>query len=85
MYQIVQDVHERFECTIVFVAHDFDEASILADRVGIVLNGCLRTVRDADVLFEAEGLDTDVCKFLDIGDDVDDDEGDRASLAVKGI
>lgn len=66
MYGVMQDVHTRFDCTIVFVTHDFAEARILADRVGIVLGGRLRTVRDADRLFDVEGLESDVLAFLDI-------------------
>lgn len=66
MYGVIQDVHARFDCTIVFVTHDFAEARILADRVGIVLGGRLRTVRDADRLFDVEGLESDVLAFLDI-------------------
>ena len=66
MYGVIQDVHARFDCTIVFVTHDFAEARILADRVGIVLGGRLRTVRDADTLFDIEGLGADVMAFLDI-------------------
>lgn len=66
MYGVVREVHKRFDCTIVFVTHDFEEARILADKVGIVLDGSLRTVRDADCLFDADGLDDDVLAFLDI-------------------
>lgn len=66
MYDVMRDVHERFDCTIVFVTHDFAEARILADRVGIVLGGRLRTVREADRLFDVSGLDDDVLAFLDI-------------------
>lgn len=66
MYGVMRDVHARFDCTIVFVTHDFAEARILADRVGIVLGGRLRTVRNADRLFDVEGLESDVLAFLDI-------------------
>lgn len=66
MYSVVREVHERFDCTIVFVTHDFAEARILADRVGIVLDGSLRAVRDAGRLFDVDGLDDDVLAFLDI-------------------
>lgn len=66
MYGVVREVHKRFDCTVVFVTHDFEEARILADKVGIVLDGSLRTVRDVDCLFDADGLDDDVLAFLDI-------------------
>ena len=66
MYDVMRDVHERFDCTIVFVTHDFAEARILADRVGIVLGGRLRTVRETGRLFDVNGLDDNVLAFLDI-------------------
>lgn len=64
MYGTLRDVHARFDCTIVFVTHDFTEARTLADRVGVVLDGRLRAVREAGALFEPEGLDADVRYFL---------------------
>lgn len=63
MYATLEAVHERHDCTIVFVTHDFDEARRLADRVGIVLGGRLRTVVPAAELFE-RGHDADVAEFL---------------------
>ena len=63
MYRTMRDVHGRFDCTIVFVSHDFNEAVTLADRVGIVLGGRLRAVVCADDLFAAE-FDDDVRYFL---------------------
>ncbi len=44
LYQEIQDIHDRFPCTIVFVTHDFTEAQLLADRVGILLDGELLVV-----------------------------------------
>ncbi len=64
LYSVLVDVHERFGCTMVFVTHDFNEAHSLADRVGIVLDGELRAVREASMLFEREGMDEDVMAFL---------------------
>ncbi|WP_251212612.1 ABC transporter ATP-binding protein [Adlercreutzia murintestinalis] len=66
MYAVLRNVHERFGCTIVFVTHDFQEASALADRVAILLDGSLRVVRESQHLFCEEGLDEDVKAFLDI-------------------
>jgi molybdate transport system ATP-binding protein len=63
IYDMLRDVHARFDCTIVFVTHDFNEAQVLADRVGIILDGRLRCVVDADRLFE-ESPDPDVNRFL---------------------
>ncbi len=68
MYALLRDVHARFDCTIVFVTHDFGEAQMLADRVGIILNGRLRTVVPAADLFEADHA-PDVRRFLGLGDE----------------
>ena len=63
MYETFRRIHERFDCTIVLVTHDFNEAQTLADRVGVVLDGRLRVVRSAKDLFEDES-DEDVRFFL---------------------
>ena len=63
MYETFRRIHERFDCTIVLVTHDFNEAQTLADRVGIVIDGRLRVVRPAKDLFEDES-DEDVRFFL---------------------
>lgn len=63
MYETFRRIHERFDCTIVLVTHDFNEAQTLADRVGIVIDGRLRVVRPAKDLFEGES-DEDVRFFL---------------------
>ena len=63
MYEMLRDVHERFACTIVFVTHDFHEAQTLADRVGIILDGKLRCIVDADCLFDDEHA-PEVKRFL---------------------
>ena len=64
LYATLRAVHARFDCTIVFVTHDFNEARTLADRVGVVLDGRLRAVREARALFEPEGLEPEVQAFL---------------------
>ena len=63
MYETVREVHRDFDCTIVFVTHDFNEARTLADRIGIILGGCLREVVAADELFE-RSYDSDIEAFL---------------------
>lgn len=77
MYDMLNDVHSRFGCTIVFVTHDFKEAQVLADRVGIILDGRLRTVVDAGELFTA-CHPLEVRRFLGIVDD--DAESETSSL-----
>ena len=63
MYSMLKNVHERFGCTIVFVSHDFHEAQVLADRVGIILDGHLRCVTCVEELF-SESHDVEVKRFL---------------------
>lgn len=63
MHDLLRMVHRDFDCTIVFVTHDFNEAQQLADRVGIVLDGGLKAVVTADDLFDA-AHDADVSSFL---------------------
>lgn len=63
MYEEIRRIHKQFKCTIVFVTHDFGEAENLADRIGIMLQGKLKAIVDADALFENE-YDDDVREFL---------------------
>lgn len=52
IYVEIQAFHRRFGCTIIFVTHDFTEAALLADWVGILLDGELKAVTDASSLME---------------------------------
>ena len=63
MYQLVRTIHQDFGCTILFVTHDFQEAQIIAERIGIMIHGQLRAVRESKDLFE-EYEDQDICDFL---------------------
>lgn len=67
MYATMRDIHTRFDCTIVFVTHDFREAQTLADRIGIILDGRLRTVVESAHLFN-QTFDDDVSHFLGLDD-----------------
>jgi len=53
MYDVLQTIHKKFNCTIIFVTHDISEAKRLANRVGIICNGSLKVVHQADKLTEA--------------------------------
>ncbi len=66
LYQTIRDIHRAFDCTIVFVSHDFNEAATLADRVGIVLGGKLRAIARSNELFTKK-FDEDVMRFLGSG------------------
>ena len=52
LYREIQNIHDRYPCTIVFVTHNFQEATLLADRVGILLDGELKAVTQASALME---------------------------------
>lgn len=63
LYEEILKIHEKFHCTIVFVTHDFKEAQVLAKRVGIVLNGRLKTVVDSKKLLSLS-YEKEVEEFL---------------------
>lgn len=63
MYQLIRNIHKTYQCTIVFVTHNFEEALELADRVGVMIDGELKTVCESESLFCKEH-DTEVCNFL---------------------
>ena len=65
MYQMIKDIRKQFSCAVVFVTHDFKEATILADRVGILLDGRLHGVVKSRELF-TYCWDDDVKKFLGV-------------------
>ena len=52
LYQQVREIHRKYHMTIVFVTHDFAEAQLLADRVGIVLEGKLLALTPASQLMQ---------------------------------
>lgn len=67
MYRTVRDIHARFDCTIVFITHDFHEAALLAHRACVILDGRLRCVLPAKRLCDSP-CDPDVAVFLGRGE-----------------
>ncbi|MBC3803476.1 ATP-binding cassette domain-containing protein [Acetobacterium fimetarium] len=63
MYKQIETIHQIFGCTILFVTHDFNEAQIMADRIGIMVNGELRGIRKSVNLFES-CQDEEINNFL---------------------
>ena len=63
LYELIKKINAQHECTIVFVTHDFYEAQNLADRTGVLINGCLRGIVDSQTLFTTT-WDDDVNYFL---------------------
>lgn len=66
LYQEILKIHDRFHCTIVFVTRNFQEAMLLADRIGILLDGELKTVTTASSLME-QNYSEEVENFLGKG------------------
>lgn len=52
IYTQIQEIQEAFSCTIVFITHDFTEARRLAHRIGIILDGRMEAIVEAEDLFE---------------------------------
>lgn len=63
MYQEILNIHKKFHCTIVFVTHDFKEAQLLSNRVGILLDGELKTIVNSNDLLTSS-YEQDVEEFL---------------------
>lgn len=70
IYEEIYIIKEKFNCTIILITHDFNEAIRLSDRVAILLDGEIRDVVDSDKLFRYN-KDKEVNKFLGIGDRLD--------------
>lgn len=63
MYDLIRIIHKEYNCIIIFVTHNFDEAVELADRIGVMIKGQLRTVCKSNELFEGHE-DEEVVRFL---------------------
>lgn len=63
MYDLIRQIHEELDCTIIFVTHSYNDAIELADRAGIVINGQLLDVCKSEDLFD-ENRHPEVCRFL---------------------
>lgn len=63
--QELKELHQRYRCTTVHVTHDFNEACLLADRIGVILKGKLKQIGVPDEVF-GKPQDQDVAKFLGI-------------------
>jgi molybdate transport system ATP-binding protein len=71
MYRQIREIHKIFGCTILFVTHDFTEAQTMADRIGIMSNGELKSIRNKMDLFKKTN-DMELNQFLGItlGDEI---------------
>ena len=50
LYQEILKIHACYPCTMILVTHNFEEAMLLGDRIGILLNGELKAVTKAQDL-----------------------------------
>ena len=50
LYQEILKIHKHYPCTIILVTHNFEEAMLLGDRIGILLDGELKVVTEASNL-----------------------------------
>ncbi len=73
LYRELKRIHQTYECTIVHVTHDFNEANVLATLVGIILDGQLRQVGTPEEVFE-NNSDAKVSKFLGLTASLKDKE-----------
>lgn len=63
MYEVIREIHSIYKCTVIFVTHNFKEAAVLADRVGVLIGGRLKKVCSSRELFSGND-DYEVMKFL---------------------
>ncbi|MBQ8238067.1 MAG: ATP-binding cassette domain-containing protein [Oscillospiraceae bacterium] len=57
LYGMIREIRDQFECSILFVTHDFQEAQELADRVGVLIGGKLQGIVASSDLFRADWND----------------------------
>ncbi|WP_353095098.1 ATP-binding cassette domain-containing protein [Tissierella praeacuta] len=58
LQQELKNIHKEFKSTIIHVTHDIEEAIFLADRIGIMNNGSLLEVLEADEISNRLDLNT---------------------------
>ena len=63
MYDMIFKLKEKYKVTILCVTHNFEEAQIMAQRIGIMIDGELKGISYADQLYRRYD-DKDVEEFL---------------------
>ena len=79
LYTLVRKICREFQCAVVLVTHDFQEATRLADRVGVLLDGRLRGIVPAQELFCA-GWDPEARHFLGLEHQAKENEHDSGGI-----
>jgi ABC-2 type transport system ATP-binding protein len=82
----IQEIRANHDSTILLCTHDMTEASVLADRVGILDRGRLLTLEPPDDLCRRYGAENLEEAFMaatgrDFEDEVDEDDDDREVFA----
>ncbi len=54
MHEMLLQIRDEFECAVLFVTHNFEEAENLADRIGILADGSLRGIVRQSELYTAD-------------------------------
>ncbi|MFA6892325.1 MAG: ATP-binding cassette domain-containing protein [Sphaerochaetaceae bacterium] len=52
MYRMIRKVRKTYACAVLFVTHDFEEARLLADHIGVMIGGRLKGVVTPTHLFD---------------------------------
>ncbi|MDE0233874.1 MAG: ABC transporter ATP-binding protein [bacterium] len=63
MRELIRSIQKQLGVTTIFVTHDQEEAVVLADRIGLVLEGRLRQIGPPARLFEAPAT-VEVARFF---------------------
>ncbi len=77
-------IHQHTGTTFLHVTHDPDDALYLADRVGVMLGGCIRQVATPEELFRAPS-DADVAEFLGMRNIMAVDSASQGVCHVGGV
>lgn len=51
LYDEIRTIPQKFDCAVLFVTHDFQEAQMLASRIGIMDHGNMLCIRRSEDLF----------------------------------
>lgn len=65
-YRMLREIQQDFGCAVVFVTHDFIEAEVLANRIGVLLGGRLCGIVPSQGLY-TENWSPEVQAFLGMG------------------
>jgi ABC-type sugar transport system ATPase subunit len=56
IFEVIKKIHKKYNCTIVFVTHNINEAKELAHRVGVIASGQFKNVYDISEIKEIKAI-----------------------------